>query len=119
MDALGEYWRAYKFIEGATSYDLVEAPEADYPSPGSFGYFLSLLADFPAETHHETMVGFIDTKARFATCNNAVEEAVRGRAASVQKEIDFVLAHEDVANVFGVMLANGELPLRVTHKDTK
>ena len=38
---------------------------------------------------------------------------------SVQKEIDFVLAHEDVANVFGDMLANGELPLRVTHNDTK
>ena len=42
-----------------------------------------------------------------------------GRAASVQKEIDFVLAHEDVANVFGDMLAKGELPLRVTHNDTK
>ena len=49
----------------------------------------------------------------------AVEEDVCGRAASVQKEIDFVLAHEDVANVFGDMLANGELPLRVTHNDTK
>ena len=37
----------------------------------------------------------------------------------MQKEIDFVLAHEDVANVFGDMLAKGELPLRVTHNDTK
>lgn len=42
-----------------------------------------------------------------------------GRAASVQDEINFVLEHEDVANVLGDMLASGELPLRVTHNDTK
>ena len=119
MDSQGDYWRAYKFIEGATSYDQVETPEDFYQSAVSFGNFQRLLADYPAETLHETIVGFHDTKARFATFKKAVEEDVCGRAASVQKEIDFVLAHEDVANVFGDMLANGELPLRVTHNDTK
>ncbi len=166
VDSQGDYWRAYKFIEGATSYDQVETPEdfyqsavsfgnfqrllADYPAETlhetivgfhdtkarfatfkkaveedvcgravSFGNFQRLLADYPAETLHETIVGFHDTKARFATFKKAVEEDVCGRAVSVQKEIDFVLAHEDVANVFGDMLANGELPLRVTHNDTK
>ncbi len=119
VDSQGDYWRAYKFIEGATSYDQVETPEDFYQSAVSFGNFQRLLADYPAETLHETIVGFHDTKARFATFKKAVEEDVCGRAASVQKEIDFVLAHEDVANVFGDMLANGELPLRVTHNDTK
>ena len=38
---------------------------------------------------------------------------------SVQNEIQFVLAHEDLANAFGDMLENKELPLRVTHNDTK
>jgi hypothetical protein len=119
VDSQGDYWRAYKFIEGATSYDQVETPEDFYQSAVSFGNFQRLLADYPAETLHETIVGFHDTKARFATFKKAVEEDVCGRAASVQKEIDFVLAHEDVANVFGDMLANGELLLRVTHNDTK
>ena len=119
VDSQGDYWRAYKFIEGATSYDQVETPEDFYQSAVSFGNFQRLLADYPAETLHETIVGFHDTKARFATFKKAVEEDVCGRVASVQKEIDFVLAHEDVANVFGDMLANGELPLRVTHNDTK
>lgn len=31
-------------------------------------------------------------------------------APSVQKEIDFVLAHEDVANVFGNLQEKGEIP---------
>lgn len=42
-----------------------------------------------------------------------------GRAAYVQKEIDFVLAREDVAEYFGNLQAEGVLPLRVTHNDTK
>ena len=119
VDSEGEYWRAYKFITGATSYDAVETPEDFYQSAVSFGNFQRLLAEYPAETLHETIEGFHDTKARFAVFKKAVEEDVCGRAASVQKEIDFVLAHEDVANVFGDMLAKGELPLRVTHNDTK
>ena len=119
VDEDGEYWRVYLFIEDATCYDMVKDEEDFYQSAVAFGHFQRLLADYPAETLHETIVGFHDTKARFATFKKAVEEDVCGRAASVQKEIDFVLAHEDVANVFGDMLANGELPLRVTHNDTK
>jgi hypothetical protein len=49
----------------------------------------------------------------------AVAEDICGRAASVQAEIDFYLEREDVANVFGDLLAKGEIPLRVTHNDTK
>ena len=119
VDSEGGYWRSYKFIEGATSYDQVETPEDFYQSAVAFGNFQRLLAEYPAETLHETIEGFHDTKARFATFKKAVEEDVCGRAASVQKEIQFVLDHEDVANVFGDMLEKGELPLRVTHNDTK
>ncbi len=119
VDSDGEYWRCYKFIEDATSFDQVESPEDFYESAVAFGNFQRLLADYPAETLHETIVGFHDTKARFEVFKKAVADDVCGRAASVQDEINFVLAHEDVANVFGDMLAKGELPLRVTHNDTK
>lgn len=119
VDSQGEYWRAYTYVEDATSYDQVETPEDFYESAVSFGNFQRLLADYPAETLHETIVGFHDTKARFEVFKKAVADDVCGRAASVQDEINFVLEHEDVANVFGDMLAKGELPLRVTHNDTK
>lgn len=42
-----------------------------------------------------------------------------GRAASVEKEIRFVLEREEIANCFAEMLDRHELPLRVTHNDTK
>ena len=119
VDEAGDYWRSYKFITDATSYDKVEKPEHFYQSAVAFGHFQCMLADYPAETLHETIVGFHDTKARFATFKKVVEEDLMGRAASVEKEIQFVLEHEDVANYFSDLLAKGEIPLRVTHNDTK
>ena len=119
VDSLGDYWRSYKFITDATSYDQVEKPDHFYQSAVAFGNFQRLLADYPAETLHETIVRFHDTKARFATFKKAVEEDKCGRAASVKKEIEFVLAREEIANYFCDLLENGEIPLRVTHNDTK
>lgn len=119
VDSIGEYWRAYEFIEDAVSYDAVERPEDFYESAVAFGNFQSLLSDYPADTLHETIQGFHDTRARFLTFKKAVEDDIMGRAASVQKEIAFVLEREEVACVLGDMLAAGELPLRVTHNDTK
>ena len=119
VDSLGDYWRSYKFITDATSYDQVEKPDHFYQSAVAFGNFQRLLADYPAETLHETIVGFHDTKARFATFKKAVEEDKCGRAASVKKEIEFVLSRGEIANYFCDLLENGEIPLRVTHNDTK
>lgn len=119
IDSQGEYWRAYVFIEDATSFEQVEKPEDFYESAVAFGKFQRCLADYPANTLHETISGFHDTKARFEVFKKAVEEDVCGRAASVKPEIDFVLARKDVADFFGDLLEKNELILRVTHNDTK
>ena len=119
VDSKGEYWRSYKFITDATCYDRVKSPEDFYESAVAFGNFQRLLADYPAGTLYETIEGFHDTRARFEAFKQAVEKDVCGRADSVRKEIQFVLDHEDVTKVFGELQEKGEIPLRVTHNDTK
>lgn len=119
VDDEGDYWRCYPFITDTISLDRVESQEDFYQSAVAFGNFQRLLSDFPAERLHETIQGFHDTKARFEVFKRAVAEDICGRAAEVKEEIDFILAREDVANVFGDLQAKGELPLRVTHNDTK
>ena len=42
VDSSGEYWRAYKFITDATSYDQVENADDFYQSAVSFGNFQRL-----------------------------------------------------------------------------
>lgn len=119
VDSAGEYWRAYRYITGATSFDRVERLEDFYESAVAFGNFQRLLSDYPAATLHETIPGFHDTEARFRTFQEAVKKDVCGRAGSVQKEIEFVLAREELAGVFNRLQAAGGIPLRVTHNDTK
>ncbi|MDO4473695.1 MAG: aminoglycoside phosphotransferase family protein [Eubacteriales bacterium] len=118
-DSFGDYWRSYIFITDATSYDLIEDPDIFYESGLAFGNFQKLLSDYPADTLYEVIEGFHDTAARLERFKKAVKEDVMGRAAEVQDEIRFVLERQDVAEFFGKCLASGEVPLRVTHNDTK
>ena len=115
----GDCWRMYHFIEDAVSYDRVESERDFYESAVAFGNFQQMLADYPAETLHETIPGFHDTKARFEVFLAAVEADVCGRVKEVAREIAFFQERKAVAAVLGDMLAAGELPLRVTHNDTK
>ena len=119
VDSKGEYWRSYVYITDASSYDQVEKPEDFYESAVAFGHFQRMLADYPAETLNETIKDFHDTKKRLQALKNAVKEDGCHRASGVQKEINFALEHEEIADVFGDLLRKGELPLRVTHNDTK
>ena len=119
LESEGEFWRMYIFIENATSFDEVKKPEDFYNSAVSFGNFQRLLADYPAETLHETIMNFHNTADRFANFKKAVKEDVCGRAKAVQDEIDFVLAREKDTHVICDALAEKRIPLRVTHNDTK
>ena len=116
VDSTGEYWRVYLFIEGATCYDAVKDDNDFYQSAVAFGHFQRLLADYPAETLHETIKDFHNTPDRL---KKAVAEDICGRAASVQKEIDFILEREELTHALYDLQLDGRLPLRVTHNDTK
>lgn len=74
VDEDGEYWRVYLFIENATCYDMVKDEEDFYQSAVAFGHFQRLLADYPAETLHETIVNFHNTVDRLDKFKTAVEK---------------------------------------------
>lgn len=117
-DARGEYWRMYEFIPGI----CLNAPQCDedlYQSALAFGKFQDLLKDFPAETLYETIPHFHDTVDRYAQFKASVEANAVGRAESAAPEIAQLMKWEEVAGTLERMKAAGELPLRVTHNDTK
>ena len=118
-DDEGSKWRVYEFIEDAQTFDAVESNEDFYQSAVAFGKFQAMLAKFPADTLHETIPNFHNTAKRYQDFEKAVEADVKGRAAEVQEEIAFVRARSKEVSQLHDMLAKGELPLRVTHNDTK
>ena len=118
-DENGENWRSYICIEDTVCYDKIENPKDFYNCGYAFGNFQNLLADFPAEKLHEVILNFHNTPIRYETFKKAVSADICGRAKSVRKEIDFVNAHASDMFLLTDMLKKGEIPLRVTHNDTK
>lgn len=119
VDSIGSYWRSYLFVDDTISYDLVERTEDFYLSAVAFGNFQRLLADYPAHTLYETIKDFHNTKVRFENLKKAIEKDVCSRVKYVREEIEFALAREADTGILVDMQESGELPLRVTHNDTK
>lgn len=113
------YWRVVDFIEGTICLQTPETDEDFYQSAIGFGTFQQMLADFPAEKLHETIPNFHNTPDRYRMFLETLERDPMHRAAKVQKEIEFVLARQEEMSILQNALNNGELPLRVTHNDTK
>jgi len=117
-DSQGEFWRMYDFV-GGFCLDTPESEEDFYQSAIAFGRFQHLLSDFPADTLFEIIPEFHNTVDRYRQFRASVEKDLCGRAASAQKEIDYLLEREELAGTLQRLLEAGELPLRVTHNDTK
>ncbi len=118
VDEQGEYWRMYDFV-GGFCLDLPETDQDFYQSALAFGRFQEMLSDFPADSLFETIPEFHNTAFRYGTFRKAIAEDKAGRVASVQKDIDFILSREEDGGSLQHMRESGELPLRVTHNDTK
>lgn len=112
------FWRMTNFIPSTThsaAGDLRIVRNAGL----AFGEFQVGLSDFPAERLYETIADFHNTRKRFEKLMADAELDPLGKAAEVQEELDYLLRVRDKACTLTDMCARGELPLRVTHNDTK
>ena len=119
IDSEGNAWRAYDFVENTVCLQQVGC-EADFRTVAeTLGKFQNQLADYPASTLHETIARFHDTPNRYANFEKALAADALGRAKTIAPEIAFIHAREKDCHVLLDQLAAGEIPLRVTHNDTK
>ena len=115
----GELWRVYEFITGSVCLDRAESALDFRQSGVAFGMFQQQMKDFPAAELKEILPGFHDTPRRYLAFHTAIQSDPLGRAREVQPEIDFYLEHERIADTLIRLQKTGEIPLRVTHNDTK
>ncbi len=112
------FWRMTNFIPSKT-YGSVVDPEIIHNAGVAFGEFQTQLADFDITKLHETIPNFHNTRKRYEQLEEAVKADPKGRVAQVQEELRFLAEVKDQACKLTDMLERGELPLRVTHNDTK
>ena len=118
-DSDGEYWRAYVFVEGTVTKERVENANDFYTCAKAFGNFQQMLSDYPAETLSEPIANFHNTPWRYENLMKAVSADKCGRLASVLPEVEFAKQRAEFCKVLENARAEGSLPLRVTHNDTK
>ena len=111
-------FRVYKFVTGTKTIE-VGTKEDMYRAGRGFGKFQRQLDDYPADTLSETIVNFHNTPDRILKFEEAVKNDVAGRAKDVQDEIAFARECGKFASVVTDGIADGSIPLRVTHNDTK
>ena len=112
------FWRMTNYVPSVT-FNAVTDLEIIRNAGQAFGEFQMDLADFDITELTETIPGFHNTRQRYEKLLQSIKEDKAGRAAQVQEEIDYLLSVQDLACSLTDLQRAGELPLRVTHNDTK
>ena len=117
--AMGSAWRVFDYVYDSICLQSPDTAADFYESAVGFGTFSQQLLDFPADSLSETIPNFHNTPDRYRIFREVLARDPLGRAAGVQAEIEFMLAREEQASRITRLLENKQLPLRVTHNDTK
>lgn len=112
------FWRMTNYIPSRT-YNSTKDPAILRNAGMAFGEFQNQLADFDITRLYETIPNFHNTRRRFETLIASIKADKAGRDASVREEIEWMLSVQDLACTLTDLQMKGELPLRVTHNDTK
>lgn len=111
----GNYYRAIDFIANSICLDTIRNEEDCYQTGKTFGEFQSMLQGFEATKLYETIPNFHNTPKRYEAFLEACEKASKERLENAKEEITFIKAHQKDVNA----LYEANLPIRVTHNDTK
>ncbi|MBO5247674.1 MAG: aminoglycoside phosphotransferase family protein [Clostridia bacterium] len=119
IDSEGKCWRVYDFVEGALSYNIADDLQILTDAGQAFGNFQKLLSDYDGSTLNETIVDFHNTRQRYVNLEEGIRRNASGRLCNVTEEVEFFRARIATAHRLVDQIDGGELPLRVTHNDTK
>lgn len=115
----GTYWRVFVFKKSLKSYDLVESPGQAYEGAKAFGLFFRLLSDFPSDKLIETIPNFHNITIRLHALKQVLTEFPTGRSREVEREVNYVFSVAEEMCQIEYLKADHQIPLRVTHNDTK
>lgn len=113
------FWRVSKYIENSITFEVCDSLFAIEEAGRAFGKFQNTLSDFDAQKLYETIPNFHNTKKRMNDFLHHVVEDSCDRVDSVTPEIEYLVSVSERASALTEMLERGDLPLRVTHNDTK
>jgi Ser/Thr protein kinase RdoA (MazF antagonist) len=118
-DATGGFWRCFRFVEAASSYDTPTGPLHAREAARAFGEFVAHTADLQPSELVETIPHFHHLEKRASDLEAAAQADTEGRAPSVQRELE--RARGWLEQLARELRKHGvaRIPRRVVHNDCK
>lgn len=119
QDAGGNYWRIFLLLDDVKSYDIVETYQQAYSGGRAFGQFQKQLSNLDARKIVEVIPNFHNIDFRLLNLKTAIAHNSANRVEEVQDLLAYIWSREERMRTILRMSEQGELPLRITHNDTK
>ncbi|MDC1324471.1 aminoglycoside phosphotransferase family protein [Flavobacteriaceae bacterium] len=115
----GAYWNVMIFIENSITHEIVKNQEIAYEGGKLLGEFLNNTADFDSSQLIDVIPYFHDMSFRFKQYASSLQSASKNRLQKAEKYISIVSELKEEMHILQRLKEAGEIPVRVTHNDTK
>jgi hypothetical protein len=118
MDDHG-FWRVSEYVPNTQTFNSCDDLKKLKSAGRAFGKFQTMLSDFDATNLYETIPNFHNTRSRIAVLLRHANEDPCGRVDEVEAELGKIKSFRSLACKLNELVDSQEIPLRVTHNDTK
>ncbi|WP_407428181.1 phosphotransferase enzyme family protein [Arcticibacter sp.] len=119
LDARGNYWRVFCFIENSRSFDRVETEQHAFQGGLAFGQFHAMLSDLNITSIADSIPDFHNISARLDALQASIHKDPFSRVAALGYELAFISEREDQMKKILRLGSEERIPRRVIHSDTK
>jgi hypothetical protein len=118
IDNEGEYWTCCTYIPDTYTYEQASDKEMIRAGGEGLGMFHSQMADFRG-TLTTTLPGFHNIRYRFSQFSDSAKANRAGRLTDVASLVKEIYSRQEKMESFYKLIAEGSIPERVSHNDTK
>lgn len=114
-----DFWNMMVFIDDSVTYEIVKNKEIAYEGGKLLGEFLNLTSDFDSSQLIDVIPNFHDMSFRYKQYASSLQSASKNRLIKASQYTSVVAALKEEMHVLQNLKEAGEIPVRVTHNDTK
>ncbi|MCB2196602.1 MAG: aminoglycoside phosphotransferase family protein [Bacteroidetes bacterium] len=119
IDSKNNYWRMMHFIQDSYTVEVVRGNKQAYEAGRGFGWFLKVCSGLDVSNFHEAIKDFHSLHFRLNQFKQSITNDSVKRKSAVLELLDFYKTWALKLKAVEEIIQNKEIPIRVTHNDTK
>lgn len=120
LDDANEFWRALRFIDGATAHPAMRTAGHAHEAGYALGRFHRLVADLNPVALHDTLPGFHNTPQYFCDYDRLSRSSIcMGNEDTIRYAQEFIRERRNFSSVLEDARRKGILRMRIMHGDPK